>query len=262
MDFKFKINTDVLAMHLLTKLKDFNDLKEEALKLKQDFPMEFNKIDSIKREYYLNLDSDIKRMLESFKKTTYFKKMLKETEKYKKTVSFSWFLYRKKINKFLKRILKIDLNIKLNVYITHPYAAIGYNANKDIFWGHFDGIKNLKYNVECLVHEAMHSILSYPNYSSDVSYNKHHAVIELISEYETHYFLNRRSTMDQGHEFLTKFRYKVYPYWLKFIGLTEKEIQKRIKIDKVYNIKIPNINDLDKMNIYEFLDYIIMIDLN
>lgn len=262
MDFKFNINTDVLAMHLLTKLKDFDDLKEETLRLKQDFPVEFNKIEYIKRENYLNLDSGVRRMLESFKKTSYFKKMLKETKKYKKTVSFSWFLYKKRINKFLKIILKIKLNTTFNVYISHPYVAVGYNANKDIYWGHFHGIKNKKYNVESLVHEAMHSVLSYPNYLSGISFDKHHAIIELISEYETHYFLNKKSNVDQGHEFLTKFRYKVYPYWLKYLGLTDNEINKRFKRDKIYNIKIPDIKDLNKMNIFEFLKFIIMIDLN
>lgn len=256
MDFKFIINTDVLAIHLLTKLKDFREVKYELEKLRQMYPEEFNELFSLSVDKYLNVDGRFKQMLEEFKKSEYFKKMYSETKKYKRFVLLGWKLNKKRINKFLSKILRINIDKTLNVYISHPYCSIGYNSKGDIFWGHWQGERNIKHNLIYLVHEAMHTILPYKNYYVREDFDKNHAIIELISEYELKYFLYKKPDMDQGHEFLLKYRYKLYPYWLKYIGLSESEIQKRIKNDKVVNIVLP-LEELSKLNIYEFVEFIL-----
>ena len=200
------------------------------------------------------LDKDIIKMINEFKETDEFRKLYDETNNY--LINVKKYLNKNKaiINNYLKKVLKIDFDIKPKVYITHPNTCGGFTFDNNIVWGHYKGIEEPCYNIVYLVHEGMHCLLPFEsNESNDESYIKH-SIIELISDYELYSLLKGESTINEGHPYLTDYRNFLYPYWLKYIGLNEDQLKERLdkdNIDKYVSVE----DDLSNMNIKEFINY-------
>ena len=206
----------------------------------------------------LLLDKDIKKIIQSLKETDEFKKLYKETEVYLFNVKKCWKEKENSINKYLKQILKIDFHINPTVYISHPNTYEGYSfANDKIAWGHYFGISEPNYNLTYLVHEGLHCLIPFEDSDTEISASIKHAIIELIADYELYSSLKGKSTLKEGHQELQEFRMFIYPYWLKYIGLDDYQIIKRLEKDLIdLNVfhNIENI-ELSYMNIYEFMDF-------
>lgn len=204
------------------------------------------------------LDEDIKKLIKSFKETVEFKQLYKETEIYLDNVKKSWEENESSINQYLKRILKIDYNIKLMAYISHPNNYEGYSFDNDkIAWGHYIGINNQNYNLTYLVHEGLHCLLPFEDSDTEISSSIKHAIIELIADYELYSSLSGKSTLKEGHQELQDFRMFIYPYWLKYIDLDDYQIIQRLERDSIDLSVFHNIEniDLSHMNIQEFIDF-------
>ena len=206
------------------------------------------------------LDNDIKKIIKEFKETEVFRKIYIETEIYLTNVKKYWEENKNIINQFLKRILKIDFDIKLTVYISHPDAYTGYSFdNNKIAWGHYRGIKDLNYNITYLVHEGLHCLLPFDKDETDDECSIKHSIIEFISDYELYSLLKGESTLKEGHPYLNTYKKFIYPYWLRYIGLDDYQIIQRLKKDSVSASDLVNIetSDISIMNIQQFIDFCI-----
>lgn len=200
-------------------------------------------------------DTDCKNVLEDFIKTNEYKKLYEETKKYMDLVQKEWQNNKNKINKFLSETLKIDFAIVPTVYITHPNSCGGCNiAKNEISWGHFRGIDDKNYNLTYLIHEGLHCLFPYDNSLTDDEINIQHTIIELISDYELYSFLSGKSTLNEGLEFLKEYKMVIYPYWLSYIGLTEKQQKERIKKDNI-SINHQCQENFENMNILDFFNF-------
>lgn len=206
------------------------------------------------------LDEDVIKTIHSFKETDEFKNLYKETEVYYQKVKKDWEENKSKINNYLKNILKININIRPMVYISHPntYEGFSFDNNK-IAWGHYKGLEDPNYNLTYLVHEGLHSLLPFDKEETEIQSNIKHTIIEFVSDYELYSWLKGESTLNEGHPYLNEYRKFIYPYWLMYIGLNSGQIEERLKKDSVDLSELNNIKQTDtsNMDIYEFINFCI-----
>jgi len=204
------------------------------------------------------MDNDVINLVNAFVDTNEFKIVLNETKLYYDTVKSHWAKNKVLINAYLKKVLKFDLDINPIVYISHPNTFKGYTFNNNrIVWGHYNGIKDLDYNLVYLVHEGLHCLLPFEKNESEIHANIKHSIIELISDNELYSMLKGENTLNEGHSFLNEYKELIYPYWFKYIGLNDNQIKNRLDNSNYIVKEIDNSNNIDfnQMNIYEFIDF-------
>ena len=203
------------------------------------------------------LDKDVLKTINDFKNADEFKRLYNETKEYFNYVKDNWNDKKDLINEYLNKILKIEINTKINVYITHPNTYTGYSfSGNNIAWGHYLGINDPIYNLTYLIHEAMHSIFPFERDEDKEKCNIKHAIIELISDYELQSLLKNKSTLKEGHPYLIDYKKKIYPYWLKYIGLNAEEFNKRLDKDQIDINKLKyEDKDISNLNINEFINF-------
>ena len=202
-------------------------------------------------------DGDIIRMLKSFKDTDEFIRLYKETEKYYFYVKRCWEENKDKINKYLREVLKYNVDIKIKVYISHPNTCQGHSIdNNKIAWGHYKGIDDKNYNIVYLVHEGLHCLIPFTDEESDVDSYIKHSIIELISDYELYSLLSGVSTLNEGHPYLWEYKQRIYPYWLAFVGLSKGKIIDRMRRDSIDNSNEDLVGiDFANMNIFGLIEF-------
>jgi len=207
---------------------------------------------------YFMLDKDVKKTIQTLKEADEFKKIYRETELYLKSIREYWENNQHIINQFLKKVLRIDFNLEIKVYISHPNTCVGYSfGNNNVAWGHYNGVGDSNYNLIYLVHEGLHCLIPFGNNETDIECYIKHTIIELIADYELYSSLKGESTLNEGHPYLNEYRKFIYPYWLMYIGLEDFEREQRMKKDLVEypNMILEDNFCLSKMNIHEFIAF-------
>ena len=202
-------------------------------------------------------DNNVVKTVNEFIKTPEFNKLYEETITYSNYLKELFENNKDMLNQYLQRVLKMDFNLAVNVYISHPNAYTGYAFDDDkIAWGHFKGVDNPNYNIVYLTHEFLHCLIPYEKDKDEMHHEINHCIVELTADYELWSLLNKKSTINEGHEELKKYKKFIYPYWLKYIGLDEEDLKLRLQRDNININDIPIIiDDLSKLNIKEFIDY-------
>ena len=206
------------------------------------------------------LDKDVMNTINYLKSTNEFQKLYKETELYINNVKKYWEENKDRINKYLKDILKVDIDINLNVYMSHPNCYEGYSfGENNVAWGHYKGIDDPNYNLTYLVHEGLHHLLPFGvNDNELVCYIKH-SIIELASDYELYSLLKNESTLNHGHPYLEEYKKIIYPYWLRYIGLNDSQIEERLVKDSIGDDNYVQIEDINEanMDVYKFVNFLV-----
>jgi hypothetical protein len=195
---KDKFLYDLLIGRFVVKPKDFQEKK--YLKLLQRL-------------------KDIESYLDFLKKSKYFKKIYEQTKNYLNFCKKEWQRNYLKTIEIMTELTGIDFkkeNKKFIVYITHPSLKNGFNGRDGtIAWGHNEDWPN--YSVVYLWHEILHSYFEL----SDLD----HALIELLTDNELRVRLNGgKYPPFVGHENLEKLKYKILPYWKKYLKSKNKNI--------------------------------------
>lgn len=260
MNLDFILDEDYLAYFILYKKmhKESKVIEDIKNKLFSNNGLGAKKLlegEILDASIYLK-DNDIKKIVDKFKNTAEFNKLYKETEIYLNKVKKYWVENKDIINNYLKRILRIDFDIKATVYITHPDTCEGYSfGDNKIVWGHYLGVEDSNYNIVYLTHEWLHCLLPFTNDDTDIDCYIKHTTIELISDYELYSLLKKESTLKEGHPYLKEYKKFMYPYWLKYIGLNDNEIRERLQRDNVDELVNTEDNYLKNMNIKDFISF-------
>lgn len=255
------VSKEIIAIEILIgAIKEDTELTEIKNDLWDKYMGAYKSIYNIKFSSISNIliDNDIRSIIQIFKNTEIFKKIYLETEVYLINVKKYWEENKKLINNFLKKVLKIDFVLNLNAYISHPNTYTGYSFGNDkIAWGHYLGIGDPSYNLTYLVHEGLHCLLLYEKDETNDECKIKHSIIELISDYELYSLLKGKSSLKEGHPYLSKYKNFIYPYWLKYIGLDNFEIIQRLKKDSVGSNIFDNEenNDISNLNIQQFIEF-------
>lgn len=242
-------------------------------------------------EYLLknNLDSKFLILMEC----SLFQKYYQETLDYSYFIKEKWDSIKDKINAWLESKVKLSLFYNpINVFISHPKLNVGKCVDqRNIFWGHFKGLKDVNYNIIYLCHENLHALLpnekcmpkamklyydrdsslnaqdywkllneSIPDYYKmfDFEFDVIHTVIEFISDNELYTILSGESKYDMGHKSencsLVQYKELIKPYWFLYLGLSEDEINKRNSFSSLYNIEL---SEESMLSIESFIDFLI-----
>jgi hypothetical protein len=234
----FKIDKDYLIYHTL---KSFGKEEFSSKKYKKDIVsfqnyawgkdqnlynlligrFEFKPKD-FKEKKYLEIFKKLKyteSYLKFLKKSKYFKKIYKQTKNYLNFCEKKWKRNYLKTIKIMNELTGIDFineNKKFSVYITHPSLKNGRNfQDGTITWGHNEDWPN--YTVVYLWHEILHSYFSRNNLD--------HAIIELLTDNELKIRLNGgKYPPFEGHFHLEELKFKILPYWRKYLKQENKNI--------------------------------------
>ena len=259
MDFNFILDENYLSLFILNRemFNESEDIKLIKTSLKDNIGYQKIINDSLFNPEYLLLDNDVNKVINDFKNTNAFKKLYNETKEYCNTLKNYWNENKNNINNYLKNILKTNINIKPNVYISHPCANRGYSfSNNNVAWGHIKGVYDLNYNIVYLVHEGLHCLIPFEQNDNKDMCNIKHSIIELIADYELNSKLKGKSTLDEGHPYLSEYKKVIYPYWLKYINLNNNQIDERLKLDNISDNVFNNTDNIDvsNINIYDFIN--------
>lgn len=239
MNFKFTINPYILFASALTergfKLPEWKDFRNHLWKTHNlEYKILQGDYTKLLVETNNSSPSIIKKasnnLLDIFNKgmgSSEFKKLLSETEEYKKWLENEWLEKRKQVEKELTDILRIPLpKDQFTVIVFHPKLAEGrYLENKTIAWGHIEEWPN--YSIVYLSHEFLHEVFG----RSKIE----HAIIELATDNELRIRLSNGGDyfyVDDKpivHEELLSLEKKILPLWLEYLEEKEENAFKLIE---------------------------------
>ena len=188
-----------------------------------------------------------------------FKTLKKETLKHRNNIEKMWEGTNEDINKHINNIIRMSFPKIVHIYVIHPRFEITEYAKdlKSIVWGS----EKDKYDVLTiflsLIVKGM-LVESDPNYQN----NKEilNSIIELSVINEIGKSLSKNFNYDLGNPVLKTIKRQIYPYWLMYLGYTDKEkLLNKMIDDKIgFDIeKYPLDRSLKKMNLKVFVDYCI-----
>lgn len=167
----------------------------------------------LKKTSLKTLASETEKLLNKWLKTPESRRLIRETEQYRKWVQKEWNRGGKRALKELENIIKTPLpKKKISVYITHPKLKNGLAVTPEIItWGHEEEWPN--YSIVYLCHEILHTI--FWGKTSDFI----HAVIELATDQELRIRLNGGGKYFEfpTHKHLLKLEKKLLPYWKSYL---------------------------------------------
>jgi hypothetical protein len=242
-DIEFKVDEDILARAIIRKScmpKDFADYLWDKYKPSYKALKE-----------YLNETDINESIIKEVKEQSFFCERLNGSRENLKRVQSCWENNKDKINKFLKSIMKVDIDLKVVGYIVDHKIGIGTNLrNNDFVWGHGLGVENFNYDLIYMTHEALHSFFD----RDDIS----HVIIQYITDIELCKFLNNTNEGYPTHSYLKDITERLYPYWNLYLNKSKEEISKDQEISKIYY----NIEDFEEyrdeisnINIIEFIEF-------
>lgn len=158
------------------------------------------------------------RYLISLKRSTSFKKLLRQVEDYRSFCESQWRENYEHSSHIIRELTGISLRRKFIVYLTHPSLRNGRNFGKGIIaWGHHEEWPN--YTTVYLWHEILHSYFPLTE--------KGHALIQLIADNELRARLNGVSYPPlKGHRDLFPLMKRMLPQWRRHLKKGGGDINK------------------------------------
>lgn len=301
MNLEFIVNENYILLKMLCNVNDYtvlNNWRKDIID-KDVLNTLINDVNGKVEEYYSRgyFDNFIKRnniekVIDKIKEDNLFKKYYQKAINYMENIKVYWLDNKDKINEYLKNIIKLELDTKaIKVYITHPHLNAGICVdNKNIFFGHLNGLKDINYNIVYLCHEYLHLLLpnkkcntpamkmyydkapngfnkehwnylltNIDNYYENFDYEEKiiHSIIELISDNELYTRLSGESKYSLGHNdpnySLVNYKNILLSYWFKYIKLNKDEIMLRKENYIDNNITLDN----SIIDINLFINYIL-----
>lgn len=197
-------------------------------------------------------------ILEEVKQQPFFNDMVLQAKENCERIKSIWENKKDEINSFLINIAKTDFLLETTAYIFPPSVCVGRNIGDNCFlWGHKIGIEDENYDLVYLVHESLHSIFP----KGDMC----HAIIENIADIELGKYLNKTTTGYETHGFTKKAHAQILPYWNLYLNKSVEEIEEEQKLlNTTYDINEyePYRDELSKMNVVEFTNFVLALDVN
>ncbi len=264
MNLRFIVNDYILIWNLLFQASISENIHKLKQKIWINYKKEYN--DTMKdnpvilkdpKNFIPNDDTIYNIVLE----TKEYENIKKDTEKFRIHLLKIWDDNKKKAIPELKSILRFDVklynvlvvNAKLDIIdVTDPK---GKKVNT-IVWGKNYDEKNPIQTIVKLIFEIVKKETK--NYHEDDS-NIVEAIIELaiLNEFATR--MSKVSNYLTGNNTLIYLKKQIYPYWLMYLGVAEKDFQTYMSRDNIIfdTSKYPYEKQLKKLDLYGFIDFCI-----
>ena len=188
-----------------------------------------------------------------------FKSLKKETVKHRNNLEKMWEGNKDDINKHISSVIRLSFPKIVNIYIIHPRFEITEYARdlKSLVWGS----EKDKYDVLTVCLSLITKGLLIEG-DTNFQNNKEilNSIVELSVVNEIGKSLSNSFNYDLGNPVLKIIKRQIYPYWLMYLGYTDKEKMLNKMIDDKIGFdleKYPLDRSLRKMNLKVFTEYCI-----
>lgn len=261
MNLEIEVNDYLLAWYLLYGASLSREIDKFKRTLYTKYKKEYNycykdRSEIVKYGKDFIPDNDI--LYNAVLTSTLFKSLKKETMKHKNNIARLWDNNKDEINKYIKDIIRMPFPKTVNVLIIHPRFEIAEYVHeyKSMVWGS----EKDKYDVLTLVlsivcRGILKEELDYKNNKEIIN-----AILELAIINEIGKNINSSSNYELGDPVLKLIKRQIYPFWLMYLGYTDKErILNKMIEDKIgFDLdKYPLDKNIKKLNIKSFTEYCI-----
>lgn len=188
-----------------------------------------------------------------------FKSLKKETIKHRNNIEKMWEGSKEVINGHINNVIRLPFPKIVNVYVIHPRFEITEYVRdlKSIVWGS----EKDKYDVLTIFLSLITKGVLVEG-DNNFQNNKEilNSIVELSVVNEIGKSLSKSFNYDLGNPVLKIIKRQIYPFWLMYLGYTDKEkLLNKMIDDKIgFDLeKYPIDRSLKKMNLRVFTEYCI-----
>lgn len=261
MKLEFISSKYLLMWHLLYETSINSDIHNLKQLLWSEYKKEYSELYSEKKQILNDLENyipDNDLIYNALESSVYYRKVKQETNRYRLNLLEIWDSSSKLYIRELKKILKYDFDKEYKVYVLHP--------NLNVLETDFD--KNIISVGKKITLRDKDSFLTYLIYKvlknefNDIRTEYRDilaAILELISINELYTRASGESKYNIGKNSLREIKEKIYPYWLMYLNVEPKDMEKYMIRDNIFF----NINNYDyekllsSYDIFTFVNYII-----
>ena len=262
MNLSVLVNDYLLAWYILYGASLSKEIDKFKKNLYTKYKKEYNfcykdRIEIIKYGKDFIPDNDI--LYNAVLTSNLFKSLKKETIKHKNNIEKMWEGNKELINNKINEIIRFSFPENISVYVIHPrFEITEYHREFNcLVWGS----EKDKYDVLTIFLSLItKGILLKNNSSFDNSKEILNSIIELSIINEIGKSISKNFNYDLGNPVLKIIKRQIYPFWLMYLGYTDKErILNKMIDDKIgFDLeKYPLDRSLKKMNLELFTNYCI-----
>ena len=259
MRLNFIINKYLLMWYLLCResnINEVNKFKQNFLSLhrKESFMLikEKNIIMNLLKDYIP--DDDF--IFNKFSNTDEFKKLLKDTNRYRISMLEAYDKNQKIIKKELNKLLKYNLNISYDICFVHKKLDVlefNLKTNLIVLGKEIKSSETLGFYI-LLIYKILEN--EYNDFKPDEE-DIVRSILELVIYNELFTRVSGKNRYNIGNQNLRKVKEKIYPYFLMYMGILESDFEKRMKEDNICFDDIKYDKNLKLMDLYSFITFII-----
>jgi len=259
MRLNFIINKYLLMWYLLCResnINEVNKFKQNFLSLhrKESFMLikEKNIIMNLLKDYIP--DDDF--IFNKFSNTDEFKKLLKDTNRYRISMLEAYDKNQKIIKKELNKLLKYNLNINYDICFVHKKLDVlefNLKTNLIVLGKEIKSSETLGFYI-LLIYKILEN--EYNNFKPEAK-EIVRAILELVIYNELFTRVSGKNRYNIGNQNLRKVKEKIYPYFLMYMGILESDFEKRMEEDSIYFDDLKYDKNLKLMDLYSFITFII-----
>lgn len=260
MKLEFILNKYLLMWHLLYESSVSEEIHNIKQILWQEHKKEYSFLYKEKNKILNDLDNyipDDDFIFNVFETSSSYKKIIKETNKYRMSLLQIWDSSSKIYIKELNDILKYDFDESYKVCVLHPNLNVvetDFNLNIISIGKKIDSRDKdsfLTYLIYKILKNEFNSIKIEDR-------NLISAVLELVCINELFTRVSKESKYSIGKTQLKELKQKIYPYFLMYLGIKEEEFEKYMVRDNIFfNIKdYPYNRKLKSYDIFNFITYL------
>lgn len=261
MKINFTTNDYLLTWNILFGSSLSKESQQVKEKLWNTYKKQYNEVENDKDillEDYENFIPDDDTLYNLIFETELFKNIKENALINRKNIMEAYDHNKKKIDKYLNSILKVQLEKNYNVLVMDPNmdTVIRKNNSLTIGWGKRED--QIDYNRT--VSKIIKKLLSIHFSEIDDKYKViKEAVLELAIDNELFTRLSGKSSYNEGHKAISSLKKQIYPYWLMYLGIKKEDFMSYMMRDNIV-FEIDDYDyerDLRKLNFIEFVDFCI-----
>lgn len=259
MKLNFVINKYLLMWYLLCResnINEVNDFKQNFLSLhrKESFMLikEKDIIMNLLKDYIP--DDDF--IFNKFSNTDEFKKLLKDTNRYRISMLEAYDKNQKIIKKELNKLLKYNLNINYDICFIHKKLDVlefNLKTNLIVLGKEIKPSETLGFYILLIYKILENEYNDFKPEEKDIV----RSILELVIYNELFTRVSGKNRYNIGNQNLRKTKEKIYPYFLMYMGILESDFEKRMKEDNICFDDIKYDKNLKLMDLYSFITFII-----
>lgn len=223
------------------------------------YKKEYKKIENDKDEIlsdYKNFIPDDNTLYDLIEDSSVFPALTKEVERHRIKLMKEWDLIKRKVNKELSNILRIESDT-YQVIVLHPSMESelsSFNA-KSIGWGKKadleDSFVTILKMITLILKEKVH-------YQDNTDEDIKNAILELAVENEVYTRIRESNYFGKNQELLS-IKKDLYPYFLMYLGINLEDTTPYMMRDNMaFDIeKYTNEIQLRNLDIFEFIDFVV-----